>query len=152
MSKSDCDQDAVKSCITDVRAAGSFATSRVLDLCLNPGIAVDEREPIALPLSAESARALAELSTKAPFGKNNQTLVDESVRKTLEISADRIRFCNDRWPSYVEGLAKQAAHELGVPPDVGVRAELYKNLLYGPGAMFKAHKECVHLPPTLVQC
>jgi hypothetical protein len=109
---------------------------------------VDGGEPIALPLSEEAAQNLASKSDKAPFGKHRkkrrETLVDETVRKTLQISAERISFQNPQWDGFVNKLVQRVVHELGVPPTPNgsnVRAELYKHLLYGPGAMFKPHKE-----------
>ncbi|KAM5365756.1 hypothetical protein ACJZ2D_010825 [Fusarium nematophilum] len=160
-SGSDADVDDfrqdLRQLINRIEAAGSFATGGVLDAFPIPGICVDG-EPIALPLSKEAARNLASQSDKAPFGKNGETLVDETVRKTLEISAERISFRNPSWHDFVNDLAKRVVHELGVPsaPDgSNVRAELYKNLLYEPGAMFKAQKDTEKAPGmfgTLVIC
>jgi hypothetical protein len=130
--------------IDGIKAAGSFATGNVLDYFPIPGIRVDGGEPIALPLSKDAAQNLASKSDKAPFGMNRKTVVDETVRKTLQISAERISFQNPQWDAFVDKLVKRVVHELGVPPapnGTNVRAELYKNLLYEPGAMFKPHKE-----------
>jgi hypothetical protein len=130
--------------IDKIQATGSFATGSVLESCPIPGICVDGGEPIALPLSEEAARNLASKSNKAPFGKSRETLVDETVRKTLQISAERISFQNPQWDGFVNELVKRVVRELGVPlghAGINVRAELYKHLLYEPGAMFKPHKE-----------
>ncbi|KAF2785805.1 hypothetical protein K505DRAFT_261308 [Melanomma pulvis-pyrius CBS 109.77] len=144
--------------IGDIQATGSFATGNVLDSCPIPGICVDGGEPIALPLSEEAAQNLASKSDKAPFGKHRRTLVDETVRKTLQIGADRISFQNPQWDGFVHKLVQRVVHELGVPPaprGSNVRAELYKHLLYEPGAMFKPHKDTEKNPGmfgTLVIC
>lgn len=130
--------------ISEIQATGSFATGNVLDSFPIPGICVDGGEPIALPLSEEAAQDLASKSDKAPFGKRKRTLVDETVRKTLQIGADRISFQNPQWDGFVNKLVRRVVHELGVPSAPGgshVRAELYKHLLYEPGAMFKPHRE-----------
>lgn len=134
--------------IDEIKATGSFATGNVLDSCPIPGICVDGGEPIALPLSEEAAQHLASKSDKAPFGKHGkkrrETLVDETVRRTLQIGAERISFRNPQWDGFVNKLVQRVVHELGVPRTPNgsnVRAELYKHLLYGPGAMFKPHKE-----------
>lgn len=129
--------------IDDIQATGDFATGGVLDSCPIPGICVDGKQ-IAIPLSEEAAQDLASKSEKAPFGNHKETLVDEEVRKTLQIGADRINFENPRWADFVKELAQRVGRELGVPPardGSGVRAELYKHLLYGPGAKFKPHQE-----------
>ena len=78
--------------IDEIEATGSFATGNILDSCPIPGICVDGGEPIALPLSKEAAQNLTRISDKAPFGKRRRTVVDETVRKTLQISAERISF------------------------------------------------------------
>ncbi|KAI1772970.1 hypothetical protein F4818DRAFT_129646 [Hypoxylon cercidicola] len=138
-------RQSVVYCIDAVQAAGSFATGNSIQEFPNPVISIDGGELISLPLSEEGARALASQSRKAPFGKDGQTVVDETVRKTYEIGADKISFLNPAWSSFVNELVQQVAHELGVPRaangDFNVRAELYKNLLYEPGSMFKAHKD-----------
>ncbi|KAH8754788.1 hypothetical protein F5883DRAFT_182551 [Diaporthe sp. PMI_573] len=90
--------------IDEIQTTGSFATGNVLDSCPIPGICVDGGEPIALPLSEEAAQNLASKSDKAPFGKRRRTLVDETVRKTLQISAERISFQNPQWDGFVNKL------------------------------------------------
>lgn len=129
--------------IDDLQATGDVAIGGVLDSCPIPGICVD-RKPIAIPLSEEAAQDLASKSEKAPFGIHKKTLVDEEVRKTLQISADRISFENPRWAGFLNELVQRVVRELGLPPagdGNGFRAEPYKHLLYGPGAMFKSHRE-----------
>ncbi|KAL7938209.1 hypothetical protein V8C35DRAFT_330199 [Trichoderma chlorosporum] len=144
--------------IDGIKAAGSFATGNVLDSCPIPGICVDGGQPIATPLSEEAARDLASKSDKALFGNHKETLADETVRKALQISAERISFRNTQWDGFVNKLVQRVAHELGVPPvpnGSNVRAELYKHILYEPGAMFKPHKDTEKHPGmfgTLVIC
>jgi hypothetical protein len=129
--------------IEDIQPIGDIATGGVLDSCPIPGICVD-RKPIAIPLSEEAAQDLASKSEKAPFGIHNKTLVDDEVRKTLQISADRISFENPRWTDFFNELVQRVVRELGLPPAGdrnGFRAKLHKHLLYGPGDMFKSHRE-----------
>jgi hypothetical protein len=66
---------------------------------------------IRLPLSAQDARTLADQSRKAPFGKNTETLIDQTARKTWEIGAESIEFQNLQWPYFVDRLAKRVARE-----------------------------------------
>lgn len=130
--------------IEEIQATGSYATGNILQSVPIPGICVDGGEPIAIPLSKEAAEDLAKKSDKAPFGMSRQTVVDETVRKTLQIGAERISFKNAQWDAFVNTLVQRVVEELGVPPAPDgptVHAELYKNLLYPPGAMFKPHKE-----------
>ncbi|KAI5861418.1 hypothetical protein GGS23DRAFT_576737 [Durotheca rogersii] len=144
-SESESFRQSLLDSIYEVQATGSFATADSIQEFPNPGISVDGSEPISLPLTEEGARALANQSRKAPFGKDGQTLVDETVRKTWEIGADKISFRNPAWSGFVNKLVERVAHELGVPRAADgrfkIRAELYKNLLYEPGSMFRAHKD-----------
>jgi hypothetical protein len=128
--------------ITEVRGTGSFAIFGSFENFVLPGIVVDKVGAIPLPLSSRDAQSLIQVSSRAPFGKGGQTLVDESVRKTWEINGSMVSFSNHKWHGWLKTLVRKVAGDLGVAggPD-GVRAELYKMLLYEKGAMFKPHKE-----------
>lgn len=133
---------SIYDCISDVHAAGSFATFGSLDNFVLPGVVVDEIGAIRLPLSSDDAHSLIRVSRQAPFGKGNQTLIDETVRKTWEIDGSKVSFSNKAWHAWLDGVVQKAAEELGVAASPNsVRAELYKMLLYEKGAMFKPHKE-----------
>lgn len=140
--------DAVKSllidCISGIQIQGSFATFGSFPNYVHPGINVDEVGSIRLPLSSDDAESLIRASRQAPFGKGNQTLVDEKVRKTWEIDGSKVSFSNNAWSSWLEDIVRKASEELGVAGGPQrVRAELYKMLLYEKGAMFKTHQEYV---------
>lgn len=130
--------------ISGVHSAGSFATFGHFENFVQPGIFVEEIGTIRLPLSSQDAQSLIRASRPAPFGKGNQTLVDETVRKTWEIDGSKVSFSNKAWHGWLEGVVRTAAEDLGVAGGPNsVRAELYKMLLYEQGAMFKPHKEYV---------
>ncbi|KAL9099586.1 MAG: hypothetical protein Q9187_009475, partial [Circinaria calcarea] len=131
----------VLDCISDIHSTGSFATFGSYENFAPPGICVDKVGAIRLPLLPHDAQTLIQASHQAPFGKGNQTLVDETVRKTWEIDASNVSFSNKAWHGWLEGVVRKAAEELGVAGGPNsVRAELYKMLLYEKGAMFKPHK------------
>ncbi|MCJ1243689.1 hypothetical protein MMC30_000886 [Trapelia coarctata] len=142
--------------ILDVHSSGSFATSGSFENFVLPGIFVNKIGAIRLPLSSHDAQSLIRASRQAPFGKGTQTLVDETVRKTWEIDGSEVSFSNEAWHSWLKGIVKAAAEGLGVAGGSnGVRAELYKMLLYEEGAMFKPHKDTEKTPGmfgTLVIC
>lgn len=95
-----------------------------------------------LPLSEDDANILVQASHKAPFGKGTETVVDESVRKTWEIDAGKIKFLNKGWQRCLDRTVEHVARELGIADgSIHVRAEFNKMLLYEKRAMFKAHKE-----------
>lgn len=135
--------------ILEIQTAGSFATSGTFKEFVHPGLLVDGIGMIRLPLSSGDAQSLIGASRQAPFGKGNQTLVDETVRKTWEIDGSKVTFSNNAWHSWLDGVVGTVATNLGVAvgPE-GVRADLYKMLLYEKGALFKLHKEYVEFPLT----
>jgi hypothetical protein len=49
------------------------------------------------------------------------------VRRTWQISADRVRIRDRHWPALLDGIVERAAMGLGA--GVGVQAELYKLLV-----------------------
>lgn len=130
--------------ISEVHASGSFAAFGTIDSFVNPGIFIDPIGIVRLPLSEDDAQALAQTSHKAPFGKGNETLVDESVRKTWQIDAANVRILNKAWQPCLDQILERVTEGLGIAGGPSsIRAELYKMLLYEEGAMFKPHQECV---------
>lgn len=128
--------------IVQVKSMGSFATFGIIEDFLNPGISINSQGSIRLPLSVKDAQMLIQASHRAPFGNGTHTVIDESVRKTWQINADDVRFCNPRWQSCLERIVAKVAPELGVAGgSQNVRADFYKLLVYESGAMFKAHRE-----------
>ncbi|KAL9005009.1 MAG: hypothetical protein Q9188_002190 [Gyalolechia gomerana] len=128
--------------ISEVHSAGSFAAFGIIDSFVNPGISVAPIGIVRLPLSEEDAKTLVRASQKAPFGKGNQTLVDESVRKTWQIDAGEIQFLNQAWQRCLDQTVDNVTRELGIAGgSTNVRAEFYKMLLYEAGAMFKPHQD-----------
>jgi hypothetical protein len=146
-------KDNLCDCLEGVTSAGSFSTYQHSALFPNPGLHVTGLGIIPLPLSEHDAKAIIGISTRAPFGKKEQTLVDTTVRKTWELNSSEFEFRNPAWKTYFEQLVYHAIVGLGV--EVSVRAESYKLLLYEEGAFFKAHKDSEKVPGmfgTLVVC
>ncbi|KAL8838115.1 MAG: hypothetical protein Q9170_002256 [Blastenia crenularia] len=142
--------------LSGIHSSGSFAASGVIDSFVNPGIFVDPIGIVRLPLSEDDAHALTQTGHKAPFGKGNETLIDESVRKTWQIDAANVRFLNENWQPCLDQIIQRAAEELGVAGGASnIRAEFYKMLLYEKGAMFKPHQDTEKVPGmfgTLIVC
>ncbi|KAI1848005.1 hypothetical protein JX266_006118 [Neoarthrinium moseri] len=110
-----------------IKTVGDFAASKQYSTFANPGL-------------------------EAPFGRGDETLVDENVRKTWELSNDRFKLANPAWPRFFETVCQGASASLGIP---GVRFEPYKLLLYEEGSFFKRHKDSEKMPGmigTLVVC
>ena len=121
-------------------STGTFATSGVLHNAPNPGLFVHGLGTVGLPLTKGNAFELSKASHQAPFGQGSKTIVDTSIRNTLELDAAAIELRNPAWHTYMQTILKMAADELGVSNE-SIRMELYKLLLYEEGAFFDKHRE-----------
>ncbi|KAK5257071.1 hypothetical protein LTR16_001675 [Cryomyces antarcticus] len=117
-------------------------TSGVEPNPVQPGLYIEGIGIVGLPLGERDAKAIIQASHQAPFGKGNETLVDVTVRKTWELNADQFQLRNPAWSKFLQKILDNTAEALGVHVS-GLRAELYKLLLYEEGAMFKLHQEQV---------
>lgn len=104
--------------------------------CPNPGLDVDGVGPIPLPLTDEAAKLIASAGHQAPYGRGADTVVDTTVRDTIQIDASNIRFKNPKWtPAIQKWVENEVWSGLGCMPFTDPpRCELYKLLLYKPGA------------------
>ena len=146
---------ALEICLNAVKGGGSFAACRTRS-DVNPGLEIDGLGKFGVPLSESEISRIITSSRQAPFGKGSDTIVDTSVRKTWEIDASRINLRHPKWKCQQDGILEEACDRLGIPKGSNyVRAELYKLLVYGEGAMFKPHKDTEKTPGmfgTMVIC
>ncbi|KAH7395257.1 hypothetical protein DE146DRAFT_697405 [Phaeosphaeria sp. MPI-PUGE-AT-0046c] len=143
----------LQDCLDDMKHQGTFSSVTTTGLYINPGLRIKQVGLIGLPLTERDAGAVAGVCRQAPFGKGDETLVDESVRKTWELDATEFTCCNPAWSEYINKLAEHAMQGLGV--EAPSHAEAYKLLLYAEGAFFKAHRDTEKVPGmfgTLVIC
>lgn len=130
--------------ISTANTAGPFATASSFQNFVLPGILVDGVGTIQIPLSLQDAQSLIRESRHALFENGSQSKIDGTASKTWEIEAHRVSFSNKAWHSWLEGVIKLAAKNLGVAGNPkNMRAELYNMLLYEKGAMFKPHQKYV---------
>ena len=125
-------------CLSDVNASGSFACADSLN-CPAPGLTISGLGTIGLPLSLRDAEAIIKVAHKSAFGKGTKTIIDEKVRKCLELDPTQFELQNPAWAREIPKLAARVAQELGVASNVS--AHLYKLLLYQEGAFFLPHQE-----------
>ena len=124
----------------------SFASSGSCPIEVNPAISISGLGGIGLPLSERDAELVSNACHQAPYGKGSDTVVDPAIRKTRELGAEQFELRNPEWNKALEAVVCKVATELDVPSGAaGVKAVLYKMLLYGKGAMFKEHREYVYL-------
>jgi len=98
-----------------------------------PLLSVEGVGQLSFPVPASQARDLITAAAeRAPYGRGDQTLVDESVRKVWQIAPEKISLEGKGWASRFEELVVRVAEGLGLPPKE-VRAEFYKLLIYDEG-------------------
>ena len=90
-------------------------------------------------MGPNDAQKIIQAAHQAPFGRGEETIVDTSIRNTSELDPTKFTL-SPGWTDYIRRLKVQVCEDLGVP-NVEVRADLYKMLLYETGAMFKPHAD-----------
>ena len=106
-----------------------------------PLLSVEGVGQLSFPVPASQARDLiAAAAERAPYGRGDQTLVDESVRKVWQIAPQKISLEGKGWASKFEGVVVRVAEGLGLPPKE-VKADFYKLLVYDEGGFFQAHRD-----------
>jgi hypothetical protein len=130
--------------LEQMSSAMSFASSGPCPSTENPGIWIPDVGIIGLPLSERDVDLISKVTHPAPYGMGPDTIVDLTVRNTQELNPEQFELRNPKWDMALENIVRQAAVDLGVlGKPSGVKAELYKILLYGEGSMFKEHRESV---------
>ncbi|KAI3391104.1 hypothetical protein diail_7955 [Diaporthe ilicicola] len=122
----------------DIKTFGDFACMTRYSTHINPGLEV-AGSLIPLPLVDRDASTIKSKCEKAPFGRGDNTVVDESVRRTWQLDASLFRCSNPAWPAFLDTVLREAVQKLGMPE--GVRASPWKLLLYEEGSFFRPHKD-----------
>ncbi len=102
-------------------------------------LSIDETTPIKLPLRPATFRKLVDASQQAPYGQRTKTLVDTSVRDTLEIDGQHVGLSDDLQAA-IDSAAITSADALGLDND-RLQVELYKLLIYPKGGFFAPHRD-----------
>ena len=108
----------------------------VVPTCPNPGLDIDGVGRVALPLNGQTAELIVSAGEQAPCGLGMDTVMDITVRDTIQIDASNIHFRNPKWaPGIQELVENEVWDELGCAPfTTPPKCEPYKLLLYKPGA------------------
>ncbi len=95
-------------------------------------------EKIGLPINSLQVGKVVEKCSRAPFGRGEDTIVDNSVRNTWQLNPSQFSIGNQReWEKELKSLVDRVKTELGCDATQDVTCELYKLLLYEPGGFFK---------------
>lgn len=125
--------------LTGITRGGEFATSGSLTSIL-PGVKVDGVGRVAFPLLPEQATKIASVADQAPYGRGEDTLVDRNIRDVLQIEPGRFQLLGGSWEKTLRQIVDRATQGLGCET-AGVKAELYKLLIYPAGGFFSCHRD-----------
>jgi hypothetical protein len=96
---------------------------------------------MAYPLPAAVAKNMIAFSTKAPFGRGSRLVMDETVRRTWQISPEKISFMEpDHWSGCLRAIVKQASLSMGFDA-AATEARFFKLLFYSKGCHFGSHHD-----------
>ena len=129
--------------LSTVRRTGDYFASGAVEI-MAPLIEVEGVGPIALPLRPAQAEQLLTVADPAPYGRGEETLIDQSVRRTWQIGGERVRIRGRHWPGTLETILTQVTGGLGLTEPVS--AELYKMLVYDRGSFFVGHRDTEKAP------
>lgn len=131
--------DELTAALEGLDRPGDYVTSGTIDSA-PPLVEVEGVGIISIPVPPEQACALAAAAIKAPYGRGDQTLLDESVRKVRQIAPSAIGISGKQWPNAFKSILAAATEGLGRPKG-SLHADLYKLLVYEPGGFFLAHRD-----------
>lgn len=143
---------SLKQCLDDLTAAGQIASFKQYPEFANPGLRIEHHPEISLPLNEKDAEAIKSVCCQAPFGHDDETGVDNTVRNTWEWDHTQYNLKNPHWGKFFQKILDDIGYELGIGK---VAAKPYKMLLYGPGSLSKSHKDTekeTGMVGTLVIC
>ncbi len=122
-----------------VRRPGDFFMQGRVEVPM-PKLEVEGVGVISFPVPAIQARQLMEQAELAPYGRGEETILDTSIRRVWQLAPDRVTLGGRSWERVFQGMMDQVAVGLGREPN-SVSAELYKMLVYDPGAFFASHRD-----------
>lgn len=125
--------------LSGVRRPGDFFAQGSLETPM-PRVEIEGVGLVSFPVPEAQIWQIIQQATRAPYGRGEDTLHDESVRKTWQLPASQVRIGGKTWEKTFSQLLATVVDGLGCA-EAKVSAELYKLLVYDPGGFFAAHRD-----------
>ncbi len=122
-----------------VKRAGDFFVNGTVEIPM-PKLEIKGVGVLSFPVPSTQIAALIGQATRAPYGRGEKTILDESVRKVWQLPPDKVRLSGKSWAANFDGILQQTISGLGCE-GMAVSAELYKLLVYDAGGFFLAHRD-----------
>lgn len=130
---------ALEAALVGLERGGGFAASGRVQVPL-PTLATAATGVLSLPLRPDQLSALIASASRAPYGRGDATLHDDTVRRTWQLPPEAVEVLEPTWTTTsLPAITAAAATALGV--EGAVTANLYKLLVYEPGDFFVAHRD-----------
>ncbi len=107
---------------------------------VSPKLSVGSTNAIRLPITKLSATQIIAAARQAPFGKGQETLVDQYVRNVWELLPHQFELRNADWDSVVEEIVDLIRKPMRLG-NHDVSAHLYRLLVYEVGGFFLPHRD-----------
>ena len=133
------DLQPLEKLLSGVTRAGDFFVHGAVEIPL-PKVEVEGVGVLSFPVPPAQVAALVRQATRAPYGRGEETILDESVRRVWQLPPDKVRVSGKSWAATFGGILQQVIAGLGCAGRA-VSAELYKLLVYDPGGFFLAHRD-----------
>jgi len=133
--------NAFKHVLQNAKRVGEYSVSgEATELPVLPNLHVKNFGLVSLPLNDSQANDLIKICAQAPFGRNQLTLIDKSVRDTYQLDPSQIDIKHPDWTRQLNLLVERVANEMGCS-NLNVKAKLYKMLLYKKDGHFLKHRD-----------
>lgn len=99
--------------LSNIKSFGDFACTTRYPQHVNPGLEV-AGSLIPLPLMERDASMIKGECEQAPFGRGDDTVVDQSVRKTWQLDASLFRCSNPAWSAFLDTVLCDIVQKLGM--------------------------------------
>ncbi len=130
----------LESLLFSVKRPGDFYSAGAVETAM-PKIVVEGVGTLSFPVPPAQAKAIiAAAAERAPYGRGDKTLVDETVRKVWQIPPEKLSISGKGWTVAFADIVQDVADEMGCG-DASVEAEFYKLLVYDEGAFFVSHRD-----------
>ena len=133
------DLQPLEELLRGVQRAGDFFVHGAVEIAM-PKVEVEGVGILSFPVPPAQIAALIRHATRAPYGRGEDTILDESVRKVWQLPPEKVRLGGKSWPANFDGILQQAVAGLGCE-GMAVSAELYKLLVYDTGGFFLPHRD-----------
>lgn len=126
--------------LTAVRRPGDFFVRAAFETAM-PRVEIMGVGTLSFPLPGAQVRQIIQQASRAPFGRGEETILDESVRKVWQLLPGQVRLGGKSWGKTFAGLLAAVTDGLGCGAEANVSAELYKLLVYDAGGFFMPHRD-----------